>query len=114
MSIEVPTEVLADPGAPIDSASAVFTGMGVTVIVDQGPFADRLEGSVGRPEFDDTPTSVAGHTGRYVSFRTPEEHTYTMATLLSEPARITVVVRADDSVPARVARDILESLQLID
>ena len=54
---------------------------------------------------------VAGIVGRIVSFRTPEEHTYTVAAVLSEPVRATVVVRADDSVPEPEARRIIESLQ---
>ncbi|HEY5875264.1 MAG TPA: hypothetical protein VIT64_08190 [Ilumatobacteraceae bacterium] len=111
ISVVVPAQLVSASDAPIDSPAAVLSGGGITVIIDQGPFADRMESSVGRPDRREEPMHVAGVTGRIVSFRTPEEHTYTVAAVLSEPARVTVVVRADDSVPEHEARRIVESLQ---
>ena len=84
ISIEIPAQLSATTGVPIDSISAVLTGEGLTVIIDQGPFADRLEGAVGRPDFREVRTDMAGASGRTVYFRSPEEHTYTFATVLSE------------------------------
>ena len=111
ISLEVPSQLVASSDAPIDSPAAVLTGAGMTVIVDQGPFADRMESSVGLPDRRQEPLHATGIAGRIVSFRTPDEHTYTVAAVLSEPVRATVVVRADDSVPESQARRIIESLQ---
>ncbi len=111
ISLEVPAQLVASSDAPIDSPAAVLAGAGITVIVDQGPFADRMESSIGLPDRRQEQLQVAGIVGRIVSFRTPEAHTYTVAAVLSEPVRATVVVRADDSVPEPHARRIIESLQ---
>ena len=111
ISLEVPAQLVASSDAPIDSPAAVLVGAWITVIVDQGPFADRMESSIGRPDRREESTHITGVTGRIVSFRTPEEHAYTVAAVLSEPVRVTVVVRADDSVPEAQARRIIESLQ---
>ena len=111
ISVEVPAQLVTSSDAPVDSPAAVLTGDGITVIIDQGPFADRMESSIGRPDRREESTHIAGVTGRIVSFRTPEEHAYTVAAVLSEPVRVTVVVRADDSVPEAQARRIIESLQ---
>ena len=111
ISVAVPAHLLATTDAPIDSAAAVLTGGGLTVIIDQSAFADRMESSIGQPDRREEPTHIAGASGRIVSFRTPEDHTYTVAVVLSEPVPATVVVRADDSVPERDARRIVESLQ---
>jgi hypothetical protein len=111
ISLEVPAQLITSSDAPVDSPAAVLAGGGITVIIDQGPFADRMEGSIGRPDRREEPIHMAGIAGRIVSFRTPEEHTYTVAAVLSEPVRAAVVVRADDAVPAHQARRIIESLQ---
>jgi hypothetical protein len=115
--------MVASTDAPVDSPAAVLTGAGITVIIDQGPFADRMESSIGRPGRREEPlhvagvagvaggAEVAGIAGRVVSFRTPDDHTFTVAAVLSEPARATVVVRADDSVPEPEVRRIIESLR---
>ena len=111
ISVAVPAQLLASTDEPIDSSAAVLTGGGITVIIDQSPFADRMESSIGQPGRREESAQIAGATGRIVSFRTPEDHTYTVAAVLSEPVPATVVVRADDSVPERDARRIVESLQ---
>jgi hypothetical protein len=111
ISVEVPAQLVTSSDAPVDSPAAVLTGAGITVIIDQGPFADRMESSIGLPDRREEPLSVAGIAGRVVSFRTPDDHTYTVAAVLSEPARATVVVRADDSVPEPEVRRIIESLR---
>jgi len=92
----------------------VFAGSGVTVIVDQGPFADRLDSYAGSPEFREEIKDVAGTTSRAISFRSPDRGTYTVATHLPAPRHVTVVVQADASVPERVPRGVIESLQLLD
>jgi hypothetical protein len=92
----------------------MFEGSGVTVMVDKGPFADRLDSYAGRPEYREEIKDVAGMTSRMISFRSPERGTYTMATHLPEPHHLTIVVQSDISVPEQVPREIIESLRLFD
>ncbi len=113
ISLEVPATLVPSGGTPVDSVSAVFEGTGVIVIVDQGPFADRLQTAPGRPEYREAPTEVAGATGRSIYFRSPEDKTFTVATVLSAPTAVTVVVRAAETVPAEVAQRIVASVQLV-
>jgi hypothetical protein len=114
VSLDLPAFLAKGQGAPIDSAANVFEGNGLTVIVDEGAFADRLESYSGRPEYRAEPMSIAGTTGRLVFFRSPDLASYTLAAHLPAPRQVTIVVQAHISVQERIARDIIESLQLLD
>ena len=48
ISLEIPA-VLVKSGHAIDSAAAMFEGNGLSVTVDEGPFASRLDSYAGRP-----------------------------------------------------------------
>ncbi len=112
ISLELPVALVDAEAAPVDSATRVFEGAGVTVIVDQGPFADRLEGDRGRPQYREETREIGDTTGRVVSFRSADDATRTLAARLVGPPGVTVVVRADASVPAHVPRDIVNSLRV--
>lgn len=114
MSLELPSALVAGRGDGIDSAAGVFEGAGVSVVVDQGPFSDPLTTHAGRPEHRDEAIDVAGTAARLVSFRDPEDRTYSVGAHVPGPSPVTVVVRADASVPEHVPRDIVESLRLLD
>lgn len=114
VSLELPVALVKRQDAPLDSAAGVFEGSNVTVIVDQGPFADRLDSHAGRPEYQEEVKPVAGTSGRTIFFRSPQGGTYTVAIHLPAPKHVTVVVQADASVPEQVPRDIVESLRLLD
>jgi hypothetical protein len=103
---------LVTKGAPIDGPSAVFEGAGVTVVVDAGPFADRLEAHVGKPAFQEAPVEVSGARGRRVSFDAPDTGTHTNALHVDGPRPFTVAVIAAPSVPDTVAADVLASVRL--
>jgi hypothetical protein len=103
---------LVRTGAPIDGPSAVFEGAGVTVVVDAGPFADRLEAHVGKPAFEESPVEVSGASGRRVSFDAPDTGTHTNALHVDGPRPFTVAVIAAPSVPDTVAADVLASVRL--
>ena len=113
VGLELPAAIVKKKDTPIDSASGVFEGQGVQVIVDQGPFADRLDSHVGRPGYREEIKDVMGTKGRVIFFRTPERGTYTVAIHLPAPRLATVVVHADASVPESVARQIIESIQFL-
>jgi hypothetical protein len=113
VSLELPTYLVKKQDTPIDSAASVFEGSGVTVIIDQGPFADRLDSYAGHLEFREEIKDVAGMTSRTISFQRPDRGTYTVATHIPAPKHVTVVVQADASVPEQVPREIIKSLRLL-
>jgi catechol 2,3-dioxygenase-like lactoylglutathione lyase family enzyme len=112
VSLELPAALVQSAGAPIDSAAAVFEGGGLTVIVDQGPFADRLDAHAGRPDLREETREVAGATARTVFFRDPEHNTYTVGIHVPAPHYLTVVIQADAAVPEHVAHAIIDSVRL--
>jgi hypothetical protein len=114
LGLELPSALVKTQDTAIDSASAVFEGSGLTVIVDQGPFADRLDGYVGNPGYREEMRNMAGATARTIFFQRPDRGTYTMAVHFTAPKLVTVVIHADKSVPEQVPKEILESLRLPD
>ncbi len=110
--LNLPAALVKSQETAIDSAAALFEGSGVTVIVDQGPFADRLDSYVGNPEYREEIRNIAGTTARTIFFRRPDRGTYTMAVHLPAPKLVTVVVHADASVPEQVPGEIIASLQV--
>lgn len=113
VSLELPNAVPKRQDAPIDSAASVFEGGGVTVIVDQSPFADRLDSLAGLPEYREEVKNVGGTIGRMVFFHSPDRSMYTVGIHLPAPAHVTIVVQADASVPERIPREIVGSLRLL-
>src|SRR5262245_65391291 len=99
VSLDLPAILASRQGASIDSASAVFEGHGLMVVVDQGPFAPSLDADVGRPELREVAVEVGGLPARLVTFDDEEGASSTTAVEVAAPRRITVVVRADRGVP---------------
>lgn len=113
VSLELPTALVKRHDTSLDSPAGVFEGIGITVIIDEGPFADRLDSYIGNPEYHEEGRKVAGIISRTIFFRSPNGVTYTTAIHLPAPKQVTVVVHADTSVPDRVPRQIIDSLQLL-
>ena len=111
VSLELPVVLAPRQGTPVDSASAVFEGGGLMVLVDQGPFAPSLDADVGRPGFREVATEVGGSSARLVTFDDEGGASYTTALEVTAPQRITVVVRADSDVPRQVPLEIVHSVQ---
>ena len=113
-SLELPRILERREGASIDSNAGVFEGGGLIVVVDQGPFANRVDSHSGRPGYKEELKDVAGVTGRMIFFRNPDMNAYTVALFLPAPVLVSISIQAGDAVPERVARDIIESLQITD
>ena len=109
-TVDLPAALVSQRQQAVDSPAATFEGEGLKVILDAGPFADRLESHLGRPDYREELTELGGVVGRIVSFRNPDG-TETLASHVPPPASVTVVVHADASVPQHVARQIIESLR---
>lgn len=110
VSVELPVSMARQPGEGVDTAAAVFKGGGVTVIVDAGPFADRLDSYGGRAGF--RAEAQGGGGGQTISFRNPGRGTFTVATRISGPKPATILVEADASLPEEAARRIIASVKL--
>src|SRR5215211_3306988 len=95
--LDLPAVLVPRQGTTVDSASAVFEGGGLFVLVDQGPFAPSLDADVGRPGFSEVPAEVGGSPGRLVTFVSESGTSYTTAVEVAAPRRVTVVVRAGSS-----------------
>lgn len=113
ISLELPVCLLARRATLTSSAASVFVGSGLTVIIDQGPFADRLDGYASDPESRKEIEVVDGTSGRTIACRSHDRGTYTVATHIPAPNHVTVVVQANDFVPEPVPRKIIESLRLL-
>ncbi|MGR7025710.1 hypothetical protein [Geodermatophilus sp. URMC 62] len=110
--LQLPAALVPGGGRAFDGPAAVFEGPGVTVVVDVGPFADRLDGHAGKPAFHEALVDVAGARGRRVTFRTPDAGTSTSALHVDAPRPFTVAVITEPSVPDAVAAGVLASVQL--
>jgi hypothetical protein len=113
VGLDLPAIVARQPGTPTDSASATFDGGGLTVLVDQGPFAPTLDADVGRPGFREERTDVGGSRARIVTYD-EDDGSFTTALEIAAPHRATVVVRADSSVPRQVPLEIVRSVQTLE
>ena len=114
ISLELPLFLLDRQATLTSCAASVFVGSGLTVIVDQGPFADSLDGYASHPESQEVIEEVSGTSGRTIACRSHDRDTYTVATHLPAPNNVTVVVQANAFVPEPVPRKIIESLRLIE
>lgn len=112
VGLQLPAALQHQPGSPVDGPAAVFTGGGLTVVVDAGPFADRLDSRVGEPSFAEHTDASRGLTERRVTYRDPRTHAYTAAVHLGPARPVTVTVTADDGVPEDVVTGVLDVLAL--
>ncbi len=112
LRLQLPAALVPRDVAAFDQPAAVFEGPGVTVVVDVGPFADRLDAHVGKPAFREALVDVAGARGRRVSFRSPDAGTATTALHVDAPHPFTVAVIAEPSVPGAFAEEVLASVEL--
>ena len=110
VALELPATVAPQAGTPVDSASAVFEGEGLAVLVDQGPFAPSLDADVGRPGYQEEALQVGGSPARLITYD-EDDGRFTTALEIAGPHRTTVVVRADRSVPRQVPLEIVRSVQ---
>jgi hypothetical protein len=110
VSLEIP-QSLTKGGAGVDSEAAVFESPDLTVVVDQGPFADSLDAQGAAPGAGTETVTIAGRSARLLS--TPAEGgRHTVAVHVPELDRLTVAVHAGDTVPRHVPREIIDSIRV--
>lgn len=113
VSLELPAVLKPRQSTAVDSASGVFEGGGLVVLVDQGPFAPSLDADAGRPGRQEVPVVVGGHPARLVTFD-DDTTSYTTALEVAGPQRVTVFIHARGDVPREVPLEIAHSVQLLE
>ncbi|MBU2666630.1 hypothetical protein KOI35_24275 [Actinoplanes bogorensis] len=105
LSMRTPVPVAPSDGQAVDSRAATFTGDGIAVVVDEGPFATSLDR--GRREA----RTIAGQPAQLVSWTDPDG-AQTAGVVLRMPSgdTATITVRADAVLGPDAAVRAIESL----
>jgi hypothetical protein len=108
ITLSVPKSIARQPAHGIDTTVTLMSGNGITVLVDQGPFADPLTAYANRAEYRSTQEVIDGHPFQIVSF-VDNNGTHVVAAhfagIRTEPSirdRLTIVVRVE---PASVSEE---------
>jgi len=105
VSINLPPELSPDEAQGVDTAVRIWSGDGITVLVDLGPMSDRLERHEGYE------TELSGHATRVATFDDGANHV--IAAHLNDPP-LTISVRFERAGQETAARRIIESLSIED
>ena len=114
ITLELPAAIGKRPDVSIDSTAGVFEGAGLRIVVDQGPFANRLDSYAGLPDYREESRDAGGMTARIVSFRSADGRSFTAAIHLPAPKSATVIVEADADIPPEVPAEIIDSLRWVE
>lgn len=108
-TIELPAVAVAPrAGVGIDSTAREFTAAGLSVLVDQGPFASVPVGHESAPGYTEQVFLVDGLTTVVIKY--PDSDSQVVAARIPELNNLTVVVRRHDPVPPDVAERIVFSI----
>ena len=117
LKLKVPADLTRARDQGIDTNASLWKAKGISVLVDQGPFADPLKSSASRTGAQSTEESIGGRPARIVSY-VEETGTRVVAAHVAGSRRgtsvvdpVTVVIRLDPDGPSdEIARLILRSL----
>lgn len=115
LRFRAPDGLVASAAVSIDSQSATFTGPGVTVLIDSGPFSDRLDGYESKRGFERSFGTVAGEDATMVKFITEDGSTIVGGARIhatpSHPA-LTLVVQVEQKNNGTVVDAVIQSVKL--
>lgn len=100
----------------IDSVSSAWTGDGITIVVDEGPFAADLTRHEGAQDYRLGPDTIAGLPSHTVSFTDRDGSSVAGAriqlprTQERAPTMLTITVRTDPGLGREAAIRIIESM----
>jgi hypothetical protein len=106
VEIETPVDLASE--ASVEGGTAVLSGGGLTLIVDQGPFADRLTGYEDRAGFVRRREQIGGQPAELVTFRA-DDGTEVAAARLGD--RLTAAVHGAPGTDPNVLTRMLRSIR---
>jgi hypothetical protein len=110
VTLEVPDSVASSDRVGVDSPTASYEGEDLSVVVDQGPFVDRLESNTSGTRLWRNPEEIDGTVAVVVATRDADPNWTTYAAHFPEPVPLTIVVRArkdlGPEVPLRIIRSV--------
>lgn len=116
LRLRLPADISASSDEQsIDSNATVWRGSGVTVLVDEGPFADTLTSYRDRPNHRVTDATINGHPARVVSFERKDGGHYVAAHFAGAEegggaGGLTVAVETIEGVSPEIGSSILRSI----
>lgn len=109
-TIELPAVVVAPCGRiGIDSAAREFTGAGLSILVDRGPFAGMPVGHESVPGYLERTVRIDGLAAVVVTY--PDSAEQVLAARIPELDNLTVVVRRREPAPPDVPERIVFSIR---
>jgi len=102
LTLTVPTAVSRGPEQGVDTKVATWSGAGINILVDQGPFVDPLVSYRDRVAYQSLQETIGGRVARIVSFVEGDGTRIVAAHFSGSEAgsrdRLTVVIRSDPAV----------------
>jgi hypothetical protein len=105
VNINIPPELSPVNAQGVDTAVRIWSGGGITVLVDLGPMSDRLD------RYEGSQVELSGRAARVAAFDDAADHV--IAVHLDDPA-LTISVRFERTEQESVAHRIIESLSVED
>ena len=113
VSIRLPEEVGPTDDRAIDSTAATWSGKGISLLVDEGPFADPLTSYENRPNYRAAEETIGGRKARVVAFDQPDGTRSVAAHFPDdggEPGALTVVARGESGVAQELLNQIIRDI----
>ena len=111
VTLEVPDFVASGESVGVDSLTASYEGEGLSVVVDQGAFVDRLESQASGTRLWRNLEEIDGTVAVVVAFRDADPNWTTYAAHFPEPVPMTIVVRAREDLGSEIPLSIIRSVR---
>jgi hypothetical protein len=111
VTLEVPDFIAPSESVGVDSLTASYEGEGLSIVVDQGAFVDRLESNASGTRLWRNVEEIDGTGAVVVAFQDADLNWTTYAAHLPEPVPMTIVVRAREDLGSEVPLNIIRSVR---
>lgn len=113
LEFRAPAGVEPQPGAAFDSPAIQYSGEGITITIDTGPFADPLTRYQGHADYRRISDQVGGRSANIVSFSSDGSHVVAARLAPDDVEAITFVIHLKKEVSDEIAFKILRSVRFI-
>jgi hypothetical protein len=111
VTLEVPDSVASSERVGVDSPTASYEGDDLSVVVDQGPFVDRLESNASGTRLWRNLEEIDGTVAVVVATRDADPNWTTYAAHFPEPVPLTIVVRARKDLGPEIPLSVIRSVR---